>query len=123
MCPTLSSWIWSPAPGTLVCSGSFVQILRLDNFIFHQSGAGNNWANGHHAEGAELVDSVLDIVRREAESCDCLQDFQLTHSLGAGTGPKRGTPLISKIPEKYPDRIWNKFSVPLRKVSDMGVEP
>ena len=32
--------------------------------------------------GAELVDSVLDVVRKEAESCDCLQGFQLTHSLG-----------------------------------------
>jgi len=35
---------------------------------------------------AELVDSVLDVVRKEAESCDCLQGFQLTHSLGGGTG-------------------------------------
>ena len=25
--------------------------------------------------GAELVDSVLDVVRKEAESCDCLQVF------------------------------------------------
>ena len=32
--------------------------------------------------GAELVDSVLDVVRKESESCDCLQGFQLTHSLG-----------------------------------------
>ena len=32
--------------------------------------------------GAELVDSVLDVVRKEAEACDCLQGFQLTHSLG-----------------------------------------
>ena len=29
-----------------------------------------------------MVDSVLDVVRKEAESCDCLQGFQLTHSLG-----------------------------------------
>merc|ERR1711976_1054322 len=27
------------------------------------------------------MDSVLDVVRKEAESCDCLQGFQLTHSL------------------------------------------
>ena len=38
-----------------------------------QTGAGNNWAKGHYTEGAELIDSVLDIVRKEAESCDCLQ--------------------------------------------------
>lgn len=44
-----------------------------DNFVFGQSGAGNNWAKGHYTEGAELIDSVLDVVRKEAESCDCLQ--------------------------------------------------
>ena len=41
-----------------------------------QSGAGNNWAKGHYTEGAELVDSVLDVVRKECENCDCLQGFQ-----------------------------------------------
>ena len=48
-------------------------ITSKDNFVFGQSGAGNNWAKGHYTEGAELVDSVLDVVRKEAESCDCLQ--------------------------------------------------
>lgn len=38
-----------------------------------QTGAGNNWAKGHYTEGAELVDSILDIVRKECEHCDCLQ--------------------------------------------------
>ncbi|URE08072.1 hypothetical protein MUK42_18362 [Musa troglodytarum] len=36
-------------------------------------GAGKNWAKGHYTEGAELIDSVLDVVRKEAENCDCLQ--------------------------------------------------
>ena len=94
-----------------VRSGPFGQIFRPDNFIFGQSGAGNNWAKGHYTEGAELVDSVLDVVRKEAESCDCLQGFQLTHSLGGGTGSGMGTLMISKIREEYPDRIMNTFSV------------
>ena len=85
-----------------------------------QSGAGNNWAKGHYTEGAELVDSVLDVVRKEAEGCDCLQGFQLTHSLGGGTGSGMGTLLISKIREEYPDRIMNTFSVvPSPKVSSI----
>ncbi|XP_010831058.1 PREDICTED: tubulin beta-2A chain-like, partial [Bison bison bison] len=72
----------------------------------------------------ELVDSVLDVVRKESESCDCLQGFQLTHSLGGGTGSGMGTLLISKIREEYPDRIMNTFSVmPSPKVSDTVVEP
>lgn len=28
-------------------------------------------AKGHYTEGAELIDSVLDVVRKEAEGCDC----------------------------------------------------
>ncbi|XP_074245530.1 tubulin beta-8 chain-like isoform X2 [Saimiri boliviensis] len=89
-------------PGTMdsVRSGPFGQIFRPDNFIFGQCGAGNNW------------------------SCDCLQGFQLTHSLGGGTGSGMGTLLMGKIREEYPDRIINTFSVlPSPKVSDTVVEP
>ena len=32
-------------------SGPFGQIFRPDNFVFGQSGAGNNWAKGHYTEG------------------------------------------------------------------------
>lgn len=56
-----------------VRSGPYGQVFRPDNFVFGQTGAGNNWAKGHYTEGAELIDSVLDVVRKEAESCDCLQ--------------------------------------------------
>ncbi|XP_077999809.1 tubulin beta-4B chain-like [Glandiceps talaboti] len=113
-------------PGTMdsIRSGPFGNIFRPDNFVFGQNGAGNNWAKGHYTEGAELVDEVLDIIRREAEHCDCLQGFQLTHSIGGGTGSGMGTLLIGKINEEYPDRIMNTFSVvPSPKVSDTVVEP
>uniref|UniRef100_A0A094ZJ15 Tubulin beta chain n=1 Tax=Schistosoma haematobium TaxID=6185 RepID=A0A094ZJ15_SCHHA len=108
-----------------VRAGPFGRLFHPDNFVFGQSGAGNNWAKGHYTEGAELVDSILDVVRKEAGSCDCLQGFQLTHSLGGGTGSGMGTLLISKIREEYPDRIINTFSiVPSPKVvSDAVVEP
>lgn len=56
-----------------VRSGIFGKLFRPDNFVFGQSGAGNNWAKGHYTEGAELVDAVLDVVRKECENCDCLQ--------------------------------------------------
>lgn len=58
-----------------------------------------------------MIDSVLDVVRKEAEACDCLQGFQLAHSLGGGTGSGMGTLLLSKIREEYPDRIMATFSV------------
>ncbi|KAF1882957.1 hypothetical protein Lal_00003139 [Lupinus albus] len=113
-------------PGTMdsIRSGPYGKIFRPDNFVFGQSGAGNNWAKGHYTEGAELIDSVLDVVRKEAENCDCLQGFQVCHSLGGGTGSGMGTLLISKIREEYPDRMMLTFSVfPSPKVSDTVVEP
>lgn len=94
-----------------------------------------------YTEGAELVDAVLDVVRKEAEGTDCLQGkfycfffrnhelflhvigFQITHSLGGGTGAGMGTLLISKIREEYPDRMMCTYSVvPSPKVSDTVVE-
>merc|ERR1711904_155843 len=55
---------------------------------------------------------------------DCLQGFQMTHSLGGGTGAGMGTLLISKIREEYPDRVMCTYSiVPSPKMSDTVVEP
>jgi len=88
--------------GQVIRSSPMGGLFRPDNFVFGQSskpdslwfeksfrqsysdstGAGNNWAKGHYTEGAELVDSVMDVVRKEAENCDALQGFQITHSLG-----------------------------------------
>ena len=43
-------------PGTMdaVRGGPYGQIFRPDNFIYGQSGAGNNWAKGHYTEGLRL---------------------------------------------------------------------
>lgn len=40
-------------PGTMdsVRSGPYGALFRPDNFVFGQSGAGNNWAKGHYTEG------------------------------------------------------------------------
>jgi len=113
-------------PGTTdaIRAGPTGALFRPDNIINGQNGAGNNWAKGHYTEGAELIEQVLEVVRREAEAADCLQGFQISHSLGGGTGSGMGTLLLSKIREEYPDRILSTFSVvPSAKVSNTVVEP
>jgi len=113
-------------PGTMdaIRAGPFGGVFRPDNYVFGQSGAGNNWAKGHYTEGAELVDAIMDATRKEAEACDMLQGFQITHSMGGGTGSGMGTLLVSKIREEFPDRIMTTYSVvPSPKVSDTVVEP
>ena len=56
-------------PGTMdsVRSGPFGQIFRPDNFVFGQSGAGNNWAKGHYTEGTLGEGGML-----VASLCMCL---------------------------------------------------
>jgi len=113
-------------PGVIevIKNGSLGKLFKPDNMIFAMSGAGNNWAKGHYTEGAELVDSVLDCIRKEAEGCDCLQGFQICHSMGGGTGSGMGTLILSKVREEFPDRMMLTFSVvPSPKVSDTVVEP
>merc|ERR1712087_1033890 len=92
--------------------------------IFGSNGAGNNWAKGHYTEGAELVDQVVDTVRKETENADCPQGFQICHSLGGGTGSGMGTLLLLKIRDTYPDRITTTYSIyPSPKMGDTVVEP
>ncbi|KAI8641179.1 tubulin beta-3 chain [Parasitella parasitica] len=113
-----------PATMDSIRSSPYGKIFRPDNFVNAQSGAGNSWAKGYYTEGAELVETIMDVVRKEAENTDCLQGFQLAHSLGGGTGSGLGSLLLSKIREEYPDRILSTYSVlPSPKVSDTVVEP
>nr|KAF6402811.1 tubulin beta 4A class IVa [Rousettus aegyptiacus] len=103
---------------------SDLQLERIN--VYYNEATGGNYVPRAVLVDLEpgTMDAVLDVVRKEAESCDCLQGFQLTHSLGGGTGSGMGTLLISKIREEFPDRIMNTFSVvPSPKVSDTVVEP
>lgn len=88
-------------PGVLdnIRASDIGPLFRPDSFCNSTASAGNNWAKGHYTEGAELIEPSLDIIRREAETCDVLQGFQITHSLGGGTGSGMGTLLVSKIRE------------------------
>ncbi|KAN0092610.1 Tubulin/FtsZ, GTPase domain containing protein [Tylopilus felleus] len=105
-------------------SGPLGGLFRPDTFLTSESGAGNNWAKGYYTEGAELIDPILDIVRRQSEGCDALQGFQIIHSLGGGTGAGLGSLLLSKLREEYPDRMLQTFSIlPSPNVSETVVEP
>ncbi|KAF9266398.1 beta-tubulin 2 [Marasmius fiardii PR-910] len=105
-------------------SGPLGKLFRPDTFVTGESGAGNNWAKGFYTEGAELVDSLLETTRLQAEGADTLQGFQVIHSLGGGTGAGLGSLMLSKLREEYPDRMLATFSIlPSPKVSETVVEP
>ena len=72
-------------------------IFRPDGFVTGNAGAGNNWAKGYYTEGAELIEQIMDVIRHESERSDSLQGFQMTHSLGGGTGSGLGSLVLSKV--------------------------
>lgn len=63
-------------------AGCFANLFNPQSFVVGRCGAGNNWAKGFYTEGAEIMDSILDVTRRQVENCDCLQGFHIIHSIG-----------------------------------------
>jgi len=105
-------------------SGPLGALFRPDTFLTSNVGAGNNWAKGFYTEGAELIDSILDVLRKQGENCNALQGFQLLHLLGGGSGAGLGSLLLSKLREEFPDKMLATFSIlPSPKVSETVVEP
>ena len=64
--PVRFSWIWNLEPWIVFVWRPSSNRSRPDNFVSGQTGEGNNWEKGHYTENTELVDSVLDVVRKEA---------------------------------------------------------
>ncbi|CAE8683848.1 unnamed protein product [Polarella glacialis] len=48
--------------------------------------AANNFARGHYTVGKEIVDLVLDRIRKLADNCTGLQGFMVYNTCGGGTG-------------------------------------
>lgn len=105
-------------------SGCHGSLFNPQSFVVGRSGAGNNWAKGYYTEGAELMDKILDVARRQVESCDCLQGFHVIHSIGGGTGAGTGCLLLENLKDEYEDRLVTTFSVlPSSDLSETVVEP
>jgi tubulin beta len=103
------------------------RLFNPDTFVAAQDGAGNNWAKGYFSYGAEIVEDVLDQVRRQTELCESLSAFQIMHSLGGGTGSGLGSLLLERLSEDYSDSLRFNFSILPGStnggVSDVVTEP
>ncbi|KAK7961084.1 beta-tubulin [Apiospora saccharicola] len=115
-----------PSTADAVRAGVLGRLFRPDSYATDPSGYGaaKCWPRGYYGTETEFLDRALDAVRREAEGCDCLQGFQMAHSLGGGTGSGLGTLLLEKLRDEFPDRTMATFSVlPSASVSEALVEP
>ena len=67
-----------PLGPSMTCRSRRVNFFNFNFLIWFFSGRGLIISPADYTEGAELVDSVLDVVRKEAEGTDCLQGMILT---------------------------------------------
>jgi tubulin beta len=107
-----------------VRGSQYGRLFRPENIVYGTGGSGNNWAAGFYSAGHELLGITMDRIRREAESCDCLQGFQFVHSVCGGTGSGLGSLLLDTIREQYPARIMSTYTLwPSPQRPDIVVAP
>ena len=81
-------------------------------------------ARGHYTVGKELIDPVMDKIRRLADNCTGLQGFFVFHSFGGGTGSGFGALLMERLANDYGKKSKLEFCVyPAPQLSSSIVEP
>jgi len=107
-----------------VRTGTYRSLFHPEQMITGKEDASNNYARGHYTVGKELIDQVLDKVRRVADSCSGLQGFLVFHSFGGGTGSGFGALLMERLSVDYGKKCKLEFCVyPAPQVATSVVEP
>ncbi|KAL1020628.1 hypothetical protein UPYG_G00002640 [Umbra pygmaea] len=96
----------------------------IEQLITGKEDAANNYARGHYTIGKEIIDLVLDRVRKLADQCTGLQGFLVFHSFGGGTGSGFTSLLMERLSVDYGKKSKLEFSIyPAPQVSTAVVEP
>merc|ERR1712137_844351 len=107
-----------------VRTGPYRSLFHPEQMITGKEDASNNYARGHYTVGKELIDQVLDKVRRVADNCTGLQGFLVFHSFGGGTGSGFTSLLMERLSVDYGKKSKLEFCVyPAPQVSTAVVEP
>uniref|UniRef100_H2ZGV0 Tubulin alpha chain n=2 Tax=Bilateria TaxID=33213 RepID=H2ZGV0_CIOSA len=107
-----------------VRTGTYRQLFHPEQLITGKEDAANNYARGHYTIGKEIVDLVLDRIRKLADQCTGLQGFLIFHSFGGGTGSGFASLLMERLSVDYGKKSKLEFAVyPAPQISTAVVEP
>ncbi|KAK5909341.1 hypothetical protein CesoFtcFv8_003281 [Champsocephalus esox] len=107
-----------------VRTGIYRQLFHPEQLITGKEDAANNYARGHYTIGKELIDTVMDRIRKLSDQCTGLQGFLVFHSFGGGTGSGFTSLLMERLSVDYGRKSKLEFSVyPAPQVSTAVVEP
>ena len=107
-----------------VRTGTYRQLYHPEQLISGKEDAANNYARGHYTVGKEIVDLVLDRIRKLADNCTGLQGFVVYNAIGGGTGSGFGSLLLERLSVDYGRKSKLTFTIyPSPQVSTAVVEP
>ena len=107
-----------------VRTGTYRQLYHPEQLISGKEDAANNYARGHYTIGKEIVDLVLDRIRKLADNCTGLQGFLAFHATGGGTGSGLGSLLLERLSVDYGRKSKLSFCIsPAPQISNAVVEP
>ena len=101
----------SRCPIDEVRTGTYRQLFHPEQLITGKEDAANNYARGHYTIGKEIVDLVLDRIRKLADQCTGLQGFLIFHSFGGGTGSGFTSLLMERLSVDYGKKSKLEFAI------------
>ena len=105
-------------------TGEYRQFFHPEQLVSGKEDAANNFARGHYTIGREMVDTVMERLRKMADNCNGLQGFLVFHSFGGGSGSGFTSLLTEKISMEYGKKSKLEFSVyPAPRICTAVVEP
>jgi hypothetical protein len=123
--PRVVAFDLDPAELERVSAGKLGGLFDNENdFITGSIGSGNNFATAYRQSGPELIDEIMDAVRKNLEPCDACQGFHMCHSISGGTGSGLGCLVLEQIKERWPELMIQTLSlIPSEDSSDSTLEP
>ncbi|KAF8570828.1 hypothetical protein P879_03217 [Paragonimus westermani] len=104
--------------------GTYRQLFHPEQIISGKEDAANNYARGHYTVGKEVIDQVMDRIRKLADQCAGLQGFLIFHSFGGGTGSGFTSLLMERLSVDYGKKAKLEFAVyPAPHIATAVVEP
>uniref|UniRef100_A0A8U8BZX0 Tubulin alpha chain n=1 Tax=Geospiza parvula TaxID=87175 RepID=A0A8U8BZX0_GEOPR len=111
-------------PADEVRTGTYRQLFHPEQLITGKEDAANNYARGHYTIGKEIIDLVLDRIRKLADQCTGLQGFLVFHSFGGGTGSGFTSLLMERLSLDSRQEVQaGVLHLPSPRVSTAVVEP
>ncbi|KAK7833012.1 hypothetical protein U0070_012168 [Myodes glareolus] len=106
-----------------VRTGTYCLLFHPEQLITGKEDAANNYARDQYTIGKEIIDFVLDRIRKLADQCTSLQDFLVFHGFGGRTGSGFTPLLMDRLSVDYGKKSKLEFSIyPAAQVSTAVVE-